>query len=459
MKIILMLLCVFAANIAAAQPKILTKEDFDKENLKSEEVLENYSPETDMTKSRNSLNLFSEQLKKVFPDNLNPGIAVDMRALINADGAIDYLIFTIDKPDRYNKDSLNRMIKQTLSGVVSHWKLTEKPTKPIQLTMFGFFGKYIVKREVRKADSSVVTLEDAVAFADTLKIKRLFFNRLELKAFPEVTYRFPNLEELYLSDNELEKLAIDFTRLPNLKQLHVQSNLLTQESLILSKNNTLEILNLKENKLTDIPSAARKCKKLTSLWLGGNTLSGLSNRSFRKLNQVKDLNLYKSDLTVLPKGIKKMKNLEVLDLYYNRFENLPNTVTRLRNLTHLAISYNQLKSLPAKMHRLKKVHTFYAHHNRLSVLPENISKMEAVNILDLGFNWFTNFPAEVASLKDLKELDISSNNFTAFPEKILEIRKLDKVYLQGNPFVKDDIGTKYARQLSELKQKNVEVFY
>ncbi|MCF2443132.1 leucine-rich repeat domain-containing protein [Dyadobacter sp. CY345] len=459
MKIILMIILGLLVNEVLAQPKILTREEATKENFKADDLPVSYSEESITGSMQDVMKLFDAALAKVLPENLNPGVGVEMQVFVNASGKIDYLIFNVEHSPKYDNDSLNQVIKKAFTASAVTWEMTVKPSKPVRFMGFRYFGKFIVKREVRKTDSSVVTIEDALVFVDTLKIKRIFFNQLDLNSLPEVIYRFPNLEELYLSNNGLEMVQIDFTKLPRLKQLHIQNNVLTNDGLVLSKNSTLEVLNIRENKFTNIPDAARNCKKLASLWLGGNSLSALSNRSFKKLKQIRDLNFYKSELAVLPKGIKKMKNLEVLDLYYNQFEKLPNSLTKLKNITHLAISHNQITTLPPKMNRLKKVHTFYAHHNRLSALPESISKMNKINILDLGFNWFTNFPAELASLQDLKELDISSNNFSAFPEKLLEIKKLDKLYLQGNPFVGKDMDIKYEHQLGVLKKNNVEVFY
>ena len=459
MKIILAVIFICLACEVIGQVKIMTREEAQDEKFHPDMLPVSYSTEGDAISVQKVQFFLTESLGEVISENADPGIGVFAQVFMNARGGLDYLIFDAEQIKGYSKDSLNKIIKGKFIAVADHWQLRVAPEKPFQIAVFQFFGKKLAYRNVRKTDSSVVDIPYAVAFADSLKVKRIFFNDLELTNLPEVIYRFPNAEELYLNSNKLTEVKIDFNRLPKLKQLHLQNNALTNEGLLLTENQSLNNLNLRDNKFTDIPSEARNCKKLSSLWLGGNSLSALSNRSFRKLKQIRDLNFYKSDLAVLPKGIKKMKNLEVLDLYYNQFEKLPNSLTKLRKLTHLAISYNLLKTLPPKMNRLKNVHTFYAHHNRLSALPESVSRMNKVNILDLGFNWFTNFPAEVASLKDLKELDISSNNFAAFPEKLLEIKKLDKVYLQGNPFVRDDMGTKYQQQLGVLKQKKVEVFY
>lgn len=459
MKIIpVLILLLFAGNLKA-QSRIWTREDAQKADFHINLLPVTYTTEFSLEITKGLHEKLDEWLGSVLSARADPGIGVFVQVLVGDKGRIDYLVFDAEQSKGYNKDSLNQVLKAVFEKNVPQWQMAPKPEKPFQLVTMQFFGKRVVHREVRRTDSSVTTVKEAQAFIDTSKIKRIFFNQLELTALPDVVYRFPNTEELYLSGNNLTVLSIDFARLPRLKQLHLQNNKLTEKGLVLSKNKTLDILNLRENNFADIPAAARNCKKMSSLWLGGNKVKSLSNRSFRRLKQVKDLNFYKSELVVLPRGIKRMKNLEVLDLYYNRFESLPNSLTRLKKLTHLAISHNQLKTLPAKMNRLKNVHTFYAHHNRLSVLPESVGKMQKVNILDLGFNGFTNFPAEVASLQDLKELDISSNNFPDFPAKLLDFKKLDKVYLQGNPFVGKDMDIKYEHQLGVLKDKKVEVFY
>jgi Leucine-rich repeat (LRR) protein len=108
---------------------------------------------------------------------------------------------------------------------------------------------------------------------------------------------------------------------------------------------------------------------------------------------------------------------------------------------------------------MKRVHTIYAHHNHLSKLPERITRMQSLRIVDLGFNWLTTFPNQLVAFTNLVELDLSANNFPDFPVQLLEIRKLDKLHLRGNPFLGEDAERKYSEQLSQLKKKNIEVFY
>ncbi|MCF0057279.1 leucine-rich repeat domain-containing protein [Dyadobacter sp. CY356] len=454
MKIILSFILMLIAQASLAQVHIWTHEDAKKANFPVHMLPEDYEEHESME----TMSLVEKSLNAVVASDLNPGISVFAQVLVNQKGSVDYLIFNIE-PTNYDRDSLNQVFKKSFSENVTNWKLTEKPQKPFRLTILLRLGKQVIKRQVRQTDSSVVNIEEAIAFKDSLKIKKIFFNQLELKSLPDVIYRFPNTEEIYLSGNELTKVKIEFKRLPRLKQLHLDGNKLTNKNLVLTKNKSLELLNLKENKFTNIPAAARACKNLSSFGLGGNKLSNLSDRSFRKLKKVRDLNFYKSEITILPKGIKKMKGLEVLDLYYNQLESLPASITGLKNLTQLAVSHNQLKALPEHLGRLTNVHTLYAHHNKLSKLPASLAEMKKLNVLDLGYNWFYNFPNEIMALDSLHELDISGNNLPEFPSTLVKFKKLDKVYLRGNPFINKEVEKKYASELKALKGNSVEVFY
>jgi Leucine-rich repeat (LRR) protein len=453
MKTIAVLL-MLAAHCSLAQIHVWTQQEADQEKFHVDLL-----PVTYEEKSEDQvMDLVQQALNARISKEVNPGIMVFTQILIGAEGKVDYIIFDL-KTRGHNLDSLNQLLKKSFVQHAQSWKASTKPAKPFRFMMMTSFGRQITERQVRKVDSAVVDIKSALAYTDTSGIKKIFFHQLDLQNVPEVIYRFPNAEELYLSGNKLTRVTINLKRLPRLKQLFLDGNLLTNDSLILTENKTLQLLNIRENKFTDIPKASRQCRGLYSLWLGGNKLSGLSNRSFRKLKQVRDLNFYKSDIAVLPKGIKKMKNLEVLDLYYNRLETLPASLIKLKQLKELAISYNQLHVLPKGMGRLQQVHTLYAHHNKLSALPEGVARMQKINILDLGYNVFTAFPVEIASLDSLHELDISYNNLAEFPERLLGMKKLDKLYLRGNPFVGKDIEKKYANQLGLLKGRNVEVFY
>ncbi|PSL28494.1 leucine-rich repeat domain-containing protein [Dyadobacter jiangsuensis] len=471
MKIFLTIFLLFAGFGLLAQPVVLSRKDAEAKKLwrkldKDFDRPDGAQLETPFSMQKAFQDMYEQMLDKEKFSNLTFWNTL----YLNAEGKIDYLIFDIgtqrfrmmngnqeDGPK--NKDSLSAIISAKITPYLA--KIVSRRTvgsKAVLTTFVSFQPEASQERETQK-DSTITGLAKALAMKDTLKVKSLNLGQSLLTAVPDVVYRFPNVEELFLVDNDIETVYLDMARLPKLRHLDLSKNILRDNSINISKNKSLQLLNLQKNLITDIPRAARNCKRLETLWLGNNRISGLTDASFRKLKPVKDINFYKAELTALPKGIGKMRNLEVLDVYYNKLETLPKSITKLKRLTHLAVSHNQLTALPKRIDKLKSVHTLYAHHNHLSKLPERITRMKELRIVDLGYNWLTTFPAELVAFTNLQELDLSSNNFPDFPVQLLQIRKLDKLHLRGNPFLGQDAERKYSEQLSQLKSKNIEVFY
>ncbi|WP_229213701.1 leucine-rich repeat domain-containing protein [Dyadobacter psychrotolerans] len=498
MKIVLTFALLLLTRYASAQLVVLSEKESVKKNLTVKELDKQYpeGQELGLEVPRSIYDAIRNALDVVMGPKKVEKLTVASSLYLNNEGKIDYLIYNfggnmwvvengkavLRKPD-FNQDSLSRIISENLpaqlAGFISKRHIGEKS----KLNLYSNFtisaselkskavaqndsivGSMLSKlkgteKVIVKKDSVIKGLDAALASVDTLKIKTLYLERALLKSVPDVIYRFPNLEMLSLLDNDLEEVNINMSRLPKLKHLNLSGNILSENSIKISSNKTLQLLNLQRNIIHDIPFAVKNCKKLETLWLGRNKLSALSDRSFGKMKRLRDLNLYKARIASLPGGVKKMRRLEVLDLYYNNLEKLPGSVTKLKRLTHLAVANNQLTVLPEKLNKLKRLNVLYAHHNHLSKLPANIVKLNNLLILDLGFNWFTDFPSELTRFASLQDLDLSSNNFTEFPVELLSVQRLNKLFLRGNPFLQDDREVKYGPQFSQLKSKNIEVFY
>jgi len=492
---IIFTLSLFCMSLAA-QPIVVSETNATKKGIVEKDLDKKYgnAPEvgTDIPLSISSK--FRNAYNTVLGSDIRVKTYITSQVYFNDKGKVDYCIYKLDEnmrvimnqsgkpaPPKQNLDSLSRVIDAGLADQLKDYVSRRHVGRKGQMVLYSVLEiskpdpKEVAKQDslmkkfmaenkssehkVVVRDSVVKSLEGALAIKDSLKVKELIIEKAMLETVPVVIYRFPNLEMLSLSDNDIEQVDIDLSRLPKLNHLKLTGNILRNDALKLSSNKTLKLLNLQSNQITDIPDAVRNCKKLETLWLGRNTITGLTNRSFRKLKQVKDINFYKSQIAVLPSGIKKMKGLQVLDLYYNDLTILPKSITKLKKLTHLAVAHNELSELPAKMGKMKNLNTLFAHHNRLSKLPESIVKMKNLQVVDLGYNWFTNFPEQLTSFASLQELDLSANNFTEFPTQILAIKQLDKLHLRGNPFLTEDRETKYDKQFSLLKSKNIEVFY
>ncbi|CAG5069450.1 hypothetical protein DYBT9623_02186 [Dyadobacter sp. CECT 9623] len=474
MKTFLLCLLLACGQILIAQPVIINQYDPAFKSLPAD-LGTRYKANTEQTVETpySIQKRFHDVCLRLFGNEAQPELNVRASAYVNEQGKVDYFIFSFSnqfyrvQPEQKGpikvegNDSLSVIFKEGIQPFLAD--LVSKRTLG-QKAILGLFA-YInpsqkSTREVSAPRDSVVkSVAAAIEVRDTLKVKELSLNRALLTSMPDVIYRFPNLERLFLADNDIENVNINLARLPKLQQIDLSGNILKTDAIELTKNKTLISLNLLKNQIDDIPPAVKKCKKLQTLWLGSNQITNLTNTSFRRAKPVRDLNLYKAELTSLPKGVKKLRKLEVLDLYYNKIETLPKTICKLRRLTHLAVSHNDLGALPEKIYKLKKVHTLYAHHNHLSKLPPRMVEMQNLQILDLGYNWLTNFPEQLTAFTKLQELDLSGNNFPDFPQQLLQIKKLDKLYLRGNPFLGENREIKYEQQFSLLKSRNIEVFY
>lgn len=496
MKIIIFILFSLTGISLVAQPVVLNPLTIKQQSTDNKALDKQYpgDPEVGLEIPHSIFFKIKDIYGKALGTDIRKKMYFNTTLYFNDQGRIDFWKYEVDERGRMviingerneksklNSDSLYRVVDQALPPLLQKYVSKRHVGKKGQLTVWTFIDatnpdpkevakedsmmkKFLkeangTKKVIVKKDSVVKTLEEALVIKDTLRVKELMIESALLEAVPQVIYRFPNLELLSLANNDIEQVDIDFKRFPKLNHLKLTGNILPNNSLHFTDNKSLKLLNLQSNLLTDIPDGVRNCKKLETLWLGRNEMSGLSNRSFRKLKQVKDINFYKAHIEVLPQGVKKLKGLEVLDLYYNQLTSLPKSVTKLKKLTHLAVANNLLAELPGKVGKLKSLTNLYAHHNRLSKLPEGISGLENLQVLDLGFNWFTNFPAQVTVFPKLQELDLSSNNFTEFPTQILNIKQLDKLFLRGNPFLNGDREVKYEKQFGFLKSKDIEVFY
>lgn len=107
---------------------------------------------------------------------------------------------------------------------------------------------------------------------------------------------FKNLKRLYLGNNQIPHLTIQFAKLENLELF----GYISQDS-----------INLKELclKLT-------KCKKLKTLHFSVNNIKTLPNEILL-LENLEELNLFQNKIKVLPSDIVKMKNLKEITLIDN----------------------------------------------------------------------------------------------------------------------------------------------
>jgi Leucine-rich repeat (LRR) protein len=374
----------------------------------------------------------------------------------NEKGEIDYFVYGYGKVVFNNRkfisDSLNveenKIFIDLSEDFCKNYKFKPKGVNEKFSINLGLnFGK-----EPRKASKkSISTIELAEKCDQPDTVKSLMLNKLYLESFPEVVFRFKNLEELDISDNYIEEISNKIWDLKYLKFLSLSGNQIDFESFSFKRNKHLKDLNLQFTGMEKLPKSLKRNKKLEILFLGNNRIV-MKNGDFKRLKTLKVLNLYNLKISFLPKSIGKLKSLEELDLYHNELKNLPSEICRLNNLKTLAVANNQLWDLPKEINQMTKLQTIYAHHNRLNTLPN----LPNLKLLDVGYNLFKVFPEQVYELKNLEEFDITNNQIKDIPDKLLALKNLQKVYFHGNEFMKSNEKSKELLKIvAELEERQV----
>ena len=480
-------LLVFASFCSFGQQKVYKASVYEKEIMKTKvtqvgntpikEEIDPYKPLSNaLLDEKNYTVILDVERKKIYSDfyrfaikrnvkfeqlNENASFPVELR--VQPDGTIDYFIYGYQDSffgGKRNKnfsmpDSISPETEQKLIAIAEEFCKSYK--LPANLSKEKFSTTFLLttgsKFNAKKPSKMFIyNLEMAEACDKPDTVKTLMLNKLDLEKFPMVVFKFKNLEKLDLSDNYIEKIPKSVSKIKNLKFLSISNNPIDNNKLKFKKNYHLKDLNLQYTGIQYIPRSVAKNRSLEVLFLGNNRYKKFRKRDFKRMDNLKALNLYNARLSELPLNVTKLKNLEELDLYYNNLKQLPKEICTMPKLKTLAVSNNELWSLPANIAQIKTLETLYAHHNKLDDLPT----LPDLKLLHIGSNLFKTIPDEVYKMENLVEFDITKNQVQEVPTQLRKFEKLQRVYLQGNDF--DKMLTKQeelAKLVTDLEKKDI----
>ncbi len=156
---------------------------------------------------------------------------------------------------------------------------------------------------------------------------------LGLTKLPSEINGFPNLEELYLTENQLITFPTEIFQFTN-----------------------LNILLLNDNQLNNLPPEIGNLRRLIILDLGRNQLKELPPE-IGNLTALQILNLGNNQLDRLPSEIGNLTHLDELHLHDNMLSNLPPEIDKLQQLCFLNLGNNQIHHLPIELGQLQRLAT------------------------------------------------------------------------------------------------------
>jgi Leucine-rich repeat (LRR) protein len=471
MKKLILFLLPFLSVDVFGQQKVYRPEKFEQDIMNVKRIRDVYKPysvvqlkdgkeeakdfEIETKKVIYDFNQFARSKNVKFEDfAFRPYRFIPIQILVQPDGSIDYFIYGFQSGlygggMRMANDSLNAEEQKVFVSIANEFCKNHKlPANEYNKKYSVNFNISLGKEPRKLSKKGISTLELAQNCDQPDTVKNLILNKLHLETFPDIIYRFKNLEKLDLSGNYIQQIPQEIWSLKKLKFLSLSENRIDYSSFKFKRNKHLKDLNLQYTEMAKMPKSLKKNRRLEILFVGNNPIKFVKN-DFKRMTNLKALNLYNVRTSILPKSIGKLKNLEELDLYYNNLQFLPKEVCKLPKLKTLAVANNQLWNLPTEISKMPNLQTLYAHHNRLNTLPN----LPNLKLLDIGYNLFKVFPEQVYQLKDLEEFDITHNEIVEIPEGLIALSKLQKIYIRGNEFNKTEISNVKLIKLTDSLEK------
>ncbi|WP_299457950.1 leucine-rich repeat domain-containing protein [uncultured Microscilla sp.] len=214
----------------------------------------------------------------------------------------------------------------------------------------------------------------------------LSYRHQGLREFPEEIRQTPNITNLNLSDNQIERIPAWIATLKNLQVLYLNNNQITNIDKLCALPH-LEVLQLNNNQISRIPESIRGLTNLKRLYINNNLLVEVPT-ALGELTQLNQLLLAKNQLIDLPDTIGKLINLTSLNLFDNRLEQLPDTIGNLTQLTYLQLGFNCLVRLPHTLECLQALTHLEVFSNQLHTLP-GLAHLQNLKKLNVGDNYLS----------------------------------------------------------------------
>nr|XP_020752211.1 leucine-rich repeats and immunoglobulin-like domains protein 1 isoform X2 [Odocoileus virginianus texanus] len=258
-----------------------------------------------------------------------------------------------------------------------------------------------------------------------LNQRNLSYNKLS-EIDPAGFEDLPNLQEVYLNNNELTAIPSLGTASSHIISLFLQHNRIRSvEGSQLKAYLSLQVLDLSVNNITEIRSTCfPHGLPLKELNLASNRISTLESGAFDGLSRsLLTLRLSKNRITQLPVKAFKLPRLTQLDLNRNRIRLIEGlTFQGLDSLEVLRLQRNNISKLTdGAFWGLARMHALHLEYNSLAeVNSGSLYGLTALHQLHLGNNSISRIHRDGWSFcQKLHELILSFNNLTRLDEESL----------------------------------------
>ena len=171
--------------------------------------------------------------------------------------------------------------------------------------------------------------------------------------FESFLYNFKNIKTLTLSKNRFQKLSVNFNRFPMLEEVIISNSDI--DSLFSDYNSYKHILRLDVTmcNIGEIGHGLEGLTGLQKLWIY-HCPSVSITADFSKLAALSDLTIAECNLLEFPKGIDRCYNLISVAFFDNYLDSIPETLKSLVKIKYYDFSYNRFREKPFVLEQMDK---------------------------------------------------------------------------------------------------------
>ncbi|MBN2663421.1 MAG: SUMF1/EgtB/PvdO family nonheme iron enzyme, partial [Bacteroidales bacterium] len=241
----------------------------------------------------------------------------------------------------------------------------------------------------------------------------------------------------------------------------------------------IDTLDLSYSNLVYLPNDVKKCNKLKSINLVGNSKLNIDSAftvimmlpfvtdikisvdSIQQIppkykNRITGIKINSDSLIDFPIEVLTFPNLKYLDISGtpdrpNLFDTLPDQLFAQSKLETLIAENCNLNSISHKINNLQNLKILKLSGNNMSQIPQEITQLNNLQILGIENNNFNDLPQEVCSINSLKILSCYNNNISDLPADIKQLVNLECLYLWQNNIQEIPNEICYLENLQDLR--------
>ena len=237
-------------------------------------------------------------------------------------------------------------------------------------------------------------LPEQLIFATKLNNLEIFMSKIMDVSY-DIIRQLTNLQQLHLTENNIENLPEEFKDLTNLRTL-----------------------SLNMNKFEHIPDAIFNLSNLEYLNLSDNNIKSVSYELSNLVN-LTDLKLKNTNISYIPDEIGKLTKLINLNATFNFIEKIPIQIENLINLNTLKLSNNNIEEIPEEFYKLTNMKEIDFSKNNILTISKNIQHLTNLEKLNIHTNCITVIPIEIIHCINLQILSYHSNEIKYIPPQVV----------------------------------------